>query len=65
MLWMTTIEALAVRVEDAAKLAGLGRTEIYKAIKDGGLASLKAGKRRLIWVDALRRWLAGLERTAA
>ena len=57
--------AIAVRVEDAAKLTSLGRTEIYKAIRDGGLASVKVGKRRLIRVDALDRWLASLERVAA
>jgi excisionase family DNA binding protein len=56
---------LAVRVEDAAKLVGIGRTEIYKAIKEGSLASLKIGKRRLIRVEALREWLAALERRTA
>jgi excisionase family DNA binding protein len=56
---------LAVRVEDAAKLIGIGRTEIYKAIKAGSLASLKIGKRRLIRVEALREWLAALEQRAA
>ena len=56
---------LAVRVEDAAKLVGIGRTEIYKAIKGGSLASLKIGKRRLIRVEALREWLAALERRTA
>ena len=57
--------AIAGRVEDAAKLTSLGRTEIYKAIRDGGLASVKVGKRRLIRVDALDRWLASLEHVAA
>jgi excisionase family DNA binding protein len=62
---MDTLEALAVRVEDAAKLAGVGRTEIYRAIKQGELASLKIGKRRLVRVEALRRWLADLEARTA
>ena len=48
---------------------GLGREIMAglqtKAIKDGDLKSLKIGKRRLIRVDALREWLASLERTAA
>jgi excisionase family DNA binding protein len=56
---------LAVGVEDAAKLVGVGRTEIYKAIKQGSLASLKIGKRRLIRVEALQEWLASLENVAA
>ena len=56
---------LAVRVEDAAKLVGIGRTEIYKAIREGSLASLKIGKRRLIRVETLREWLAALEQRTA
>ena len=52
---------LAVGVEDAAKLVSVGRTEIYKAIKQKSLASLKVGKRRLIRVAALEEWLATLE----
>ena len=56
---------LAVCVEDAAKLVGIGRTEIYKAIREGSLASLKIGKRRLIRVETLREWLAALEQRTA
>ena len=56
---------LAVGVEDAAKLVGVGRTEIYKAIKQGNLASLKIGKRRLIRIATLQEWLASLENLAA
>ena len=52
---------LAVGVEDAGKLVSVGRTEIYKAIKQKSLASLKVGKRRLIRVAALEEWLATLE----
>lgn len=62
---MEQARALAVRVEEAARLTGLGRTEIYKAIRDGRLASLKVGKRRLIRVAALQKWLASLEDSAA
>ena len=56
---------LAVCVEDAAKLVCIGRTEIYKAIREGSLASLKIGKRRLIRVETLREWLATLEQRMA
>ena len=56
---------LAVGVEDAAKLVGVGRTEIYKAIKQGNLSSLKIGKRRLIRIATLQEWLASLENLAA
>lgn len=48
---------LAVSPADAARLAGVGRTFIYEEIKAGRLASLKIGKRRLIKVEELNRWL--------
>jgi excisionase family DNA binding protein len=59
---MPNIEQLAVSAEKAARLAGVGRTLIYGAIKNGALASLKVGKRRLIRVAALDKWLLSLER---
>jgi excisionase family DNA binding protein len=54
-------EPLAVQVETAARMAGVSRTEIYRAIKNLDLKSLKIGKRRLVRIDALRAWLAALE----
>ncbi len=54
-------ERLAVSVEDAAAMAGVGRTTLYAALGGGALRSLKIGKRRLIRVDALRAWIAAHE----
>jgi excisionase family DNA binding protein len=54
-------EALAVSPAVAARLAGLGRTTIYAALKTGDLKSLKVGARRLILVETLRAWLARQE----
>jgi excisionase family DNA binding protein len=54
-------EPLAVQVETAARMTGVSRTEIYKAIKNLDLKSLKIGKRRLVRIDALREWLAAVE----
>ena len=62
---MRNIEQLAIGAEEAARLAGVGRTLIYGAIKNGALASLKIGKRRLIRVAALDNWLLSLEQTTA
>ena len=62
---MYSFDPLAVSVEDAAQRAGLGRTEIYRAIKSGNLKSLKIGKRRLVRVDALREWLIRHEQKSA
>ena len=57
----TTTERLAVSVEDAAAMAGVGRTTLYSALGDGSLQSLKIGKRRLIRVEALKAWIASHE----
>jgi Helix-turn-helix domain len=49
--------ALAYRVNDAAAIAGLGRSTIYGAIKTGALASVLVAGRRLIPAAALRQFL--------
>ncbi|NQW09430.1 MAG: helix-turn-helix domain-containing protein [Alphaproteobacteria bacterium] len=56
-----TTERVAVSVEDAAAMAGIGRTTIYAALGSGTLPSLKIGKRRLIRVEALKAWIASHE----
>ena len=53
--------ALAVSPGEAARIAGLGRTTIYAALKSGELKSLKVGKRRLIRIAAIDAWLKALE----
>ena len=55
----------ALSVEDAARRAGIGRTFLYQAISSGRLPSIKLGKRRLVRIEALRRWLESLETDAA
>ena len=39
---------------------GLGKTKVYEEIKAGRLKSAKAGKRRMISVDAGDEWFASL-----
>jgi excisionase family DNA binding protein len=53
----TVADRLAVSPAEAARLAGVGRTTIYKAIGSGALRSLKIGKRRLILIVSIREWL--------
>ncbi|MEQ9335157.1 helix-turn-helix domain-containing protein [Thalassobaculum sp.] len=50
-------ERVAVSIDDAAAMAGIGRTTLYAALARGGLPSLKIGKRRLVQVEALKAWL--------
>ncbi len=63
------VELEALSVEDAARVAGIGRTVVYRALhrdpsyRDGLplLRSVKIGKCRRIRVATLRKWLAELE----
>ena len=57
--------AEALSVGEAAARAGVSRTFLYGRISSGELPTVKAGKRRLVRVEALRRWLKGLETRAA
>ena len=46
--------AIAYRVNDAAKVAGLSRSSLYNLIGEGKLSSVLVAGRRLIPADALR-----------
>jgi len=48
---------IAVSPDEAARLAGVGRTTLYAALSKGDLKSLKIGTRRLIKVTAIHEWL--------
>lgn len=52
------IPPIAVSPDEAARLAGVGRTTLYASLAKGDLPSIKIGTRRLIRVDAIRDWLA-------
>jgi excisionase family DNA binding protein len=52
------MEALAVSINDAARVLGLGRTPIYAMIADGRLEAFKLGRRTLVKADSIRRLVA-------
>ena len=52
---------IAVSPDEAARLAGIGRTTLYAALAKGDLPSIKIGTRRLVRVDAISEWLARYE----
>jgi excisionase family DNA binding protein len=56
----STTDRLADSVNDAAHRLGVSRAFLYKQIRAGQLASLKAGKRRLITREAQQAYLAKL-----
>ena len=51
------LEPLAVSVDGATQVTGVGRTKLYEALGTGDLASCKVGTRRLILLNDLRAWL--------
>jgi excisionase family DNA binding protein len=50
--------AVALSIDDAARAAGISRTQLYEEMRTGRLASKKIGKRRVVPVDALKAWIA-------
>jgi excisionase family DNA binding protein len=51
---------LALSVAEAAIEAGVGRDQVYAAIRDGRLQARKWGRRTLITCEAFDRFLNGL-----
>ena len=51
---------IALSVAEAAIEAGVGRDQVYSAIRNGSLEARKWGRRTLITYDALQRFLNGL-----
>ncbi len=45
-------------VDEAGVALGLGRSKIYDLVRSGDLASLKAGRRRLVSAGAVRDFIA-------
>ncbi len=60
---MTT--KIAVGPSEAAEMVSWNETGIYEEIAAGRLKSFKAGKRRLIRVDALKEWAERREMLAS
>lgn len=55
---MATIDPahlLSVRVGEASRITGIGRTKLYELIKVGGLETVKIGRATLITMRSLRR----------
>lgn len=48
---------LAYGIDDVTRVASIGRTTIFAAIRDGHLRAVKIGRRTLILADDLKSWL--------
>lgn len=51
-------EKLAYGIKEASSALGIGRTTIWRAIKEGKLPAVKVGNRTLIKTEALQAWLS-------
>lgn len=49
-----TLEPLTVRIPDAVRLTGIGRSKLYELIQSGDIAIVKIGASTLIPIESLR-----------
>jgi excisionase family DNA binding protein len=56
---IANVRPLAYSVSEAARVAGVSRAHLYRAMRVGDLASVKTGSRRVILHDDLVAWLHG------
>lgn len=56
---------IAFSIDEFAKAASIGRTQVYQEIKAGRLRPVKCGKRTLLTADEVRRWLERLPNSHA
>ena len=54
------IVPFAVSINEACKWAGIGRSSIYQAIRRGELPIRKSGRRSLVLMADLQRWISEL-----
>ncbi|MBF9150386.1 helix-turn-helix domain-containing protein [Novosphingobium jiangmenense] len=54
-------EPLAVRIPDAVRMTGIGRSKLYQLIASGELETVKIGRCTLITLDALKGLLANAQ----
>ena len=54
------MDRLALTIQDAVAASGLSRSSLYMLLREGKLPARKSGKRTLILVEDLERYLKGL-----
>jgi hypothetical protein len=54
------IPRLGLNPDEAAAAAGVSRTRIFEAIRDGVLTARKSGKATIIEISELARWIRSL-----
>ncbi|WP_241831447.1 helix-turn-helix domain-containing protein [Parafrankia soli] len=62
---MDGMERLLLSTPDAAARLNIGRSTLYDLIRAGSLATVRVGRRRLVPVDDLARYVASLQADGA
>ena len=50
-------QPLTVRIPDACRMTGIGRSKLYELIEEGSIEIIKVGRMTLIPVEALERFI--------
>jgi excisionase family DNA binding protein len=53
-------QRLGYSIEEFAELTGVGRSSVYKALRNGCLTARKVGKRTIIAAEEVDKWFARL-----
>ncbi|WP_375397205.1 helix-turn-helix domain-containing protein [uncultured Sphingomonas sp.] len=48
-------QPLTLRINDAARALGIGRTHLYRLIGDGKIETVQLGRRRLVKLASLKK----------
>jgi excisionase family DNA binding protein len=59
---MSEIQNLALSIEEAQRISGIGKTKLYSLLKSGAIPAKKLGKKTLILRSDLCNFLMTLER---
>lgn len=53
------MEVISISIKEAVKALSLGRTTIYKLIREQRLETVKIGRRTLVKVESIRNLITG------
>lgn len=58
---MNELQPFLVKIPDAMKLTGVGRTRAYELVANGEWPSVRLGRRVLIPVEGLKAWVEKMQ----
>lgn len=58
------VERVGLSIEETAQAFGIGRTNVFRLIKEGQLKAVKIGRRTVIPTDEVQAFMARLKKGA-